>query len=139
MLQRLNDIFAFAFWDAAIVPSSWESVIARKGVSRHARRGAVGGLPTTFSDSVVPEEVVHLLREIHEGEGRCFLVLPNESRYPRAAFFDTPYHLLEQHQMQHSALIAPLLVEIMRSGRCRTPSSGADTSDHTKASHLSSR
>jgi hypothetical protein len=51
----------------------------------------------------------------HGGE---FLVLPNRSRYPSAAFFDTPLHLNEACQIAHSITLAralaPLLGRIAR-------------------------
>lgn len=67
----------------------------------------IGGLPTEFADAEMPE--LSAIRSIYEENGGEFLVLPNFSRYPRAAFFDTPDHLNETWQKAHSRLLAETL------------------------------
>lgn len=46
----------------------------------------------------------------HGGE---FLVLPNHSRYPSTAFFDTPLHLNEGCQIAHSIMLARALAPML--------------------------
>jgi hypothetical protein len=67
----------------------------------------IGGLPTEFSDSAMPD--LPAIRSVYQANGGEFLVLPNFSRYPRAAFFDTPEHLNETWQKVHSRLLAETL------------------------------
>jgi len=63
---------------------------------------------------------IGLLDRLYRDAGACLIVLPNRSLYPRAAFFDTPYHLQEPMQRAHSRLLAPRLAQVMRHG-CPAP------------------
>ena len=74
--------------------------------SAHGVR-VIGGLPTEFADSAMPD--LTAIRSVYQANGGEFLVLPNFSRYPRAAFFDTPEHLNETWQKVHSRLLAETL------------------------------
>ena len=67
---------------------------------------AVGGLPTGFADVQIPADVLRTLRNLYEAHGARFMVLPNQSRYPRNQFFDTPDHLHEAAQITHSRAVA---------------------------------
>jgi hypothetical protein len=67
----------------------------------------IGGLPTEFADSVMLD--LPAIRSVYQANGGEFLVLANFSRYPRAAFFDTPEHLNETWQKVHSRLLAETL------------------------------
>jgi hypothetical protein len=78
----------------------------------------VGGLPTVFEDSVISAAVLNRLRDLYAQHGACFLVLPNQSKYPRSAFFDTPEHLQEPFQIAHSTVLAPRLAGISRTSTC---------------------
>jgi hypothetical protein len=78
----------------------------------------IGGLPVTFDDSKLPEEVIDFLRNFYRQHGHCFLVLPNKSLYPRSFFYDTAYHLNEASQIQHSRIIAPYLAQALTSHTC---------------------
>jgi GNAT superfamily N-acetyltransferase len=64
----------------------------------------IGGLPTEFDDTPMPE--IQAIRSVYEANGGDFVLLPNLSRYPRLAFFDTPDHLNETWQIAHSRLLA---------------------------------
>ena len=68
--------------------------------------------------SIVPAAVINRLRELYEGRGACFVVLPNLGKYPRSDFFDTSYHLQETFQIAHSTALAPILAEISRISLC---------------------
>ena len=70
----------------------------------------IGGLPTGFLDSPISDTALVAIRTIYRDNGAAFLELPNHSRYPRAAFFDTQDHLNEDAQIAHSVLIAEALV-----------------------------
>jgi hypothetical protein len=80
----------------------------------------IGGLPTTFDDEPVPDEFVARLCAWYRQHGQGFMVLENQSRYPRSSFYDTPYHLVEEQQIRHSRLVAGQLGEITG----RSPNAG---------------
>ncbi|HET7881269.1 MAG TPA: hypothetical protein VFL55_10315, partial [Acetobacteraceae bacterium] len=67
----------------------------------------IGGLPTGFDDVPMPE--LDAMTSVYTENGGGFLVLPNFSRYPRSAFFDTAEHLNEAWQVEHSRLLAERL------------------------------
>jgi hypothetical protein len=67
----------------------------------------IGGLPTGFDDVPMPE--LDAITSVYTENGGSFLVLPNFSRYPRSAFFDTAEHLNEAWQVAHSRLLAERL------------------------------
>jgi len=111
-----------------------ESLKALSAIIDEARAKGVilvGGLPTVFEDTRVPATVVDRLRDVYEGQGACFLVLPNLSKYPRSDFFDTAYHLQEKYQIAHSVTLAPILAEISRAGVC--PKKGASAQSRESA------
>ena len=74
----------------------------------------VGGLPTEFADAPMPDATLATIRDVYLARGAEFLVLPNHSRYPRAAFFDTPDHLNEAGQIAHSIAVAKALAQHWR-------------------------
>ena len=65
----------------------------------------IGGLPTGFDDSPISEDSLRVIRSIYLTAGAAFLELPNRSRYPRSAFFDSPDHLNEAAQIGHSLAV----------------------------------
>ena len=67
----------------------------------------IGGLPTGFADAPKPE--LDAITSVYTANGGGFVVLPNFSRYPREAFFDTSEHLNETWQAVHSRLLAEQL------------------------------
>ena len=69
----------------------------------------IGGLPTEFADSPMPDTTLQAIRSIYLASGGDFIELPNLSRYPRSAFFDTSDHLNETWQIEHSKLLAAQL------------------------------
>lgn len=75
---------------------------------RH-RVTAVGGMPTIFNDKPLPASIETRLRAFYAAHGARFLSLPNRSQYPRADFYDSPYHLRQSAQMQHSRTLADAL------------------------------
>jgi hypothetical protein len=77
---------------------------------------AVGGLQTTFDDTVVPDKTVADLTAFYRRHGAEFLVLPNHSQYPRNHFFDSDAHLRDWAQVQHSQALAPGIKRIWIGG-----------------------
>jgi hypothetical protein len=71
----------------------------------------IGGLPTGFTDSPIPPDSLAAIRAVYRHSGAGFVELPNRSRYPRTAFFDTPDHLNEAAQIRHSLAIGQALAE----------------------------
>ncbi|MGC1411063.1 MAG: hypothetical protein WA864_19240 [Acetobacteraceae bacterium] len=69
----------------------------------------IGGLPTEFADAPMPGTALQAIRSVYEQNGDDFIALPNFSRYPRSAFFDTGEHLNETWQVVHSKLLAEQL------------------------------
>lgn len=69
----------------------------------------IGGLPTGFADSPIDPESLAAIRAVYGAHNAGFLQLPNRSRYPRTAFFDTADHLNEAAQIAHSVAIAAAL------------------------------
>lgn len=76
----------------------------------------IGGLPTGFIDNPIPEKTVAEIRGLYLSHGAGFLELPNRSRYPRTAFFDTPDHLNESAQIAHSIAVARALQPPLHTG-----------------------
>lgn len=73
----------------------------------------IGGLPTGFIDSPICEASLAAIRTIYRDQGTGFLELPNHSRYPRTAFFDTQDHLNEVAQIVHSVAVADAMLRFM--------------------------
>jgi hypothetical protein len=69
----------------------------------------IGGLPTGVADAPMPPATLQAIRSVYLANGGDFLILPNLSRYPRSAFFDTAEHLNETWQVAHSKLLAEQL------------------------------
>jgi hypothetical protein len=82
---------------------------------RMSARGVlvIGGLPTGFADVAMPDATLAAIRAVYEANGGRFLELPNRSRYPRAAFFDTHEHLSEPWQIAHSMAVAAGLARML--------------------------
>ncbi len=73
----------------------------------------IGGLPTGFADSPPPETTLAAIRAVYGSARARFLQLPNNSRYDRSAFFDTPDHLHEAAQITHSIAIARAMAALL--------------------------
>lgn len=80
----------------------------------------VGGLPTVFEGINIPQELVDALANRFRAAGGCFVVLDNKSRYPRASFYDTGYHLNEEAQILHSRAVGLILVNMLRMQDCKS-------------------
>jgi hypothetical protein len=77
----------------------------------------IGGLPTTFEDTEIPDTLIDGLRGFYESRGHDFLSLPDRSCYPRADFYDSKYHLLPEPAVEHSRVIAQGLKRLIHSSR----------------------
>jgi hypothetical protein len=67
----------------------------------------VGGLPAGYARSPIPDATRDAIRTVYVTAGARFIDL--HDRYPPSAFFDTPDHLNEAAQIQHSELLAAAL------------------------------
>jgi len=81
---------------------------------------AIGGLPTGFADSPIADDSLAAIRSIYRDQGAGFLDLPNHSRYPRTAFFDTGDHLNEAAQISHSVTVAAALSRLTEQKHARS-------------------
>lgn len=99
---------------ASLILDGYGTATVRDFLIRARRNGVgvVGGLTTGFTDSPIDDDALAAIRSIYGDGGAAFLELPCRSRYPRSAFFDTPDHLNETAQVQHSAAIARALVRM---------------------------
>jgi hypothetical protein len=98
------------------IRTGWGSVEVTDFLHWAASHGvrAIGGLPTGFIDSPINEDSLAAIRQIYRDQGAGFLELPNRSRYPRTAFFDTGDHLNETAQIAHSVAIGEALARSER-------------------------
>ncbi len=69
----------------------------------------IGGLPTTFDDMPIPDDLIEGLRALFTENGGQFIALDNRSQYPRAEFHDTHYHLNETAAAAHTRRVAAAL------------------------------
>lgn len=98
--------------------SYWKDLEAILGKAHERGIICVGGLPTTFDDFRNVEIAVKFLTEFYKSRHACFIALPNRSLYPRSYFYDTAYHLQQEHQIEHSRLLAPRLKDIFTNNGC---------------------
>jgi hypothetical protein len=68
---------------------------------------------TEFADAPTPNATLAATRTGYLANGGECLELPNRSRHPRIAFFDTAENPNEQWQIVHSKLVAALLKRCM--------------------------
>lgn len=73
----------------------------------------IGGLPTELDRMAPAEATQAAIAAVFLAHGGDFLVLPNRSRYPIAAFFNTPLHLNEPCQIAHSIMLARALAALL--------------------------
>jgi hypothetical protein len=81
-----------------------------------ARRNSVlviGGLPADFAGSPMPEATRTAIRAIYLSAGARFIDLGERGLYPKSAFFDTPDHLNEDAQIDHSRNVAAALAAVL--------------------------
>jgi hypothetical protein len=87
------------------------AAFVRWATARNIR--VIGGLPTEFADSPMPDTTLTAIHRVYLANGGGFLELANDSRYPRADFFDTPDHLSEPFQILHSRMVGAALASMI--------------------------
>jgi hypothetical protein len=92
------------YWGDLLKILSWAS---EHGVT------VVGGLPTVFDEVEITDQALEAYKQIFISRGHRFLLLDNKSKYPRDLFYDTPSHLREEGQIQHSIKIAVGLQKLL--------------------------
>lgn len=118
-------------FDAHIEASNWkppsaESVAEANGAKaeiasfldwcrQHGVR-TIGGLPVAFADKPIPTELIEELRGFYALHGASIVILDNRSQYPRSYFFDSPFHLEEEHSIEHSLRLVEPLQRLIESG-----------------------
>lgn len=71
----------------------------------------IGGLPTCFDDTELPKDTEKKIEKFFTDNNALFVTASSRSFYPRTSFFDTPYHLQREIQIQHSAAVADALLK----------------------------
>jgi hypothetical protein len=94
---------------AAAIASGDGTAMIRDFIVWAAAHGVivVGGLPAGYARSPIPDATRDAIRRVYAMAGARFIDL--NDRYPPSAFFDTPDHLNEAAQIQHSAAVAAAL------------------------------
>lgn len=93
---------------------SYSAEVLEDFLQRAKSKGVIviGGLPTTFEETIIPTGTLSFLKNIYENNGQKFMMLENHSQYDRACFFDKPYHLNSTCQSIHTYKVAALLRNI---------------------------
>ncbi len=94
------------------VPERSAAIQALTGFLDTAReRGVlvVGGLPTIPEGVSLREDDIQKLRQLFQQHGHRFVVLANRSQYPLDCFYDALYHLRQECQLAHSAMVGRAL------------------------------
>lgn len=88
-------------------PVAHSRAVLQAFLVRQRERGVavVGGLPTVPVTPPLPDATLQRLRQIYEGAGQHFMVLPGRSQYELTCFFDTVSHLNEACQRAHSRAV----------------------------------
>lgn len=84
-------------------------------VARESRKGVIiiGGMPVDYASVHVPDSVISAIATAYETSGGSFMVLPDQSEYPRADFFNGEDHLAQPCQYMHSIFIARRLAAFL--------------------------
>ncbi|MES2444543.1 MAG: hypothetical protein V4574_17085 [Pseudomonadota bacterium] len=69
----------------------------------------IAGLPVAFDQPRIGDPLIAELRAFYAAHGATLVVMDNRSQYPRDFFYDTPFHLEEEHAIAHSRRLAPYL------------------------------
>lgn len=85
-------------------------------VAREVHKGVIviGGMPVDYTSAEVPGSVMSAIARIYIMNGGSFMLLPNESHYPRADFFNGEDHLAKPCQYMHSIAVAQSLAVLLR-------------------------
>jgi hypothetical protein len=105
------------------IESGYGTSLIAAFVARESRKGVIviGGMPVDYSEVHVPDNVISAIGGIYESNGGSFTVLPNQSEYPRADFFNGEDHLIKPCQYMHSIFIARRLAELFHKQAASPP------------------
>jgi len=108
-------------WAPEALRPAMPAVERLSATSQRAAPGADASLSeTSRPDAAQPSARLAAIEAVYLRHGGEFLVLSNHSRYPSAAFFDTPLHLNEPCQIAHSIMLA-LALALMLGRAALTP------------------
>ncbi len=107
------------------IGSGYGTVLIAGSVMRESRKGVIviGGMPVDYASVHVPDSVTSAIAGTYEANGGSFMVLPNQSEYPRADFFNGEDHLAKPCQYMHSIFIARRLAELLHKRAVPPPAS----------------
>lgn len=115
--NRILELEPFSVPDPAQIAARPETIrFLEAFLSRCHANGitVIGGLPTTFSDNQIGPELVESIQMIYLNQNHHFLQLSNKSQYPRASFYDSQYHLIDEVAREHSRELAYALKQFLR-------------------------
>lgn len=69
----------------------------------------IGGLPTTPNHHLVPRSVIRKIRDIFISNNAAFIQLDSNSQLPAEWFYDSPYHLCQEHQIDYTRILSQKL------------------------------
>lgn len=84
-------------------------------VTRETGQGVtvIGGMPVDYISAKIPGSAISAIAETYTAHGGTFTVLPNQSHYPRADFFNGEDHLTKPCQYLHSIFVAQRLAVLL--------------------------
>jgi hypothetical protein len=84
-------------------------------VARESRKGVIiiGGMPVDYASADISSSVMSVIAATYAANGGVFTVLPNQSQYPRADFFNGEDHLAKPCQYLHSIFVARRLAVLL--------------------------
>jgi hypothetical protein len=110
---------------ASEIGAGYGTALIAAFVARESRKGVIviGGLPVDFSSVHMPDSVIYAIGATYTGNGGFFIVLPNDSEYPPADFFNSEDHLVKPCQYMHSIFVAQGLAAFLHMPAESPPSS----------------
>lgn len=79
----------------------------------------IGGLPVDFKGTNIDSSWLQEIKEIYKSQNASFLILDNQSQYPKHFFFDGRYHLIDQNAIMHSRLVSNEIKKLIETDRVK--------------------
>lgn len=110
---------------ARAISSGYGAKLIARFVARESRKGVIiiGGMPVDYTSVQIPGSVMSAISKIYTENGGTFTVLPNQSHYPRADFFNSEDHLAKPCQYLHSISVARRLAVLLHKPATPVPES----------------
>lgn len=97
------------------ISSGYGTALIAAFVARKSGKGVIiiGGMPVDYSSAHITVKTQSALAAIYDTNGGRFMILPNQSGYPREDFFNGEDHLAKPCQYLHSIFIARRLAQLL--------------------------